>query len=209
MHVRPDAIHMTVTPHTTANEIERALTECGDKLRQSQKEIGATTFDTGYRIESDNISLSIVEHAAGSFIIKYNGKEITIACPQGTDYSHSATRELLHKGVTNALTRMAKRVLPPRLAMLAAKHGFTYRSCTVRNVHTRWGSCSGNRGISLSIYLMLLPDKLIDYVLLHELCHTVEMNHSDRFWALLDRCTAPAKAKALRAELKEFRNGLL
>jgi predicted metal-dependent hydrolase len=65
--------------------------------------------------------------------------------------------------------------------MLPARHSFHYTGVTVRNTQSRWGSCSAQKHINLSLSLMLLPEHLIDYVLLHELCHTVEMNHGERF----------------------------
>ena len=108
-------------------------------------------------------------------------------------------------GIKGAIKHCAGIMLPPRLEALAKKHGFRSSRCSVRNVQSRWGSCTSRGSINLNIHLVLLPDRLIDYVLLHELCHTVEMNHSDRFWALMDKCTAPEKAKALRAELKKIK----
>ena len=103
-----------------------------------------------------------------------------------------------------ALRRKAQTVLPTRLAKLAELHGFQYSGVRIRKSRSRWGSCSTKKAINLSLYLMLLPEHLIDYVLLHELCHTVQMNHSPAFWSLLDRCTQN-KAKELRREIRKYR----
>ena len=106
-----------------------------------------------------------------------------------------------------ALRHEAKRYLPIRLAALARQHGFHYNGVTIKDTSSRWGSCSNRKHINLSLLLMTLPWHLIDYVLLHELCHTVELNHSDRFWALMNRVTN-GKALQLRQELKG-RNALI
>ena len=108
-------------------------------------------------------------------------------------------KDLLEK----ALRHEAKRLLPDRLIALADRYRFTCTGVRIMNSKTRWGSCSTRKTINLSLSLMLLPWHLIDYVLLHELCHTVEMNHSDRFWKLLNGVT-DNKALALRKELKGY-----
>ena len=88
---------------------------------------------------------------------------------------------------------------PPRLHELATAHGFDYRGVKIQPSRTRWGSCSARGDINLSYHLMLVPPHLADYVMLHELCHTREMNHSPRFWQLMDSVTG-GRAKALRTE---------
>jgi predicted metal-dependent hydrolase len=98
----------------------------------------------------------------------------------------------------------ANAFLPGALAQLAREYGFIYQSVTIRKSKTRWGSCSSKKAINLSLYLMLLPSHLKEYVMLHELCHTIHMNHGTAFWALLDQCTS-RKSKELRNELKMFR----
>jgi predicted metal-dependent hydrolase len=77
--------------------------------------------------------------------------------------------------------------LPRRLAELACEVGVQYSRVTVRSQRTRWGSCSSTGAISLNWRLLQLPSRLCDYVLVHELCHLREMNHSPSFWAEVAR----------------------
>jgi predicted metal-dependent hydrolase len=93
--------------------------------------------------------------------------------------------------------------LPGRLQTLASLHGFTYTSIKISRSKSRWGACSTRKNINLSLFLMQLPAYLIDYVILHELCHTKEMNHGPQFWALMDS-VCNGRAKLLRKELKSF-----
>ena len=101
------------------------------------------------------------------------------------------------------LRRKAQFVLPVQLAKLAALHGFKYANVKIRKSRSRWGSCSSKGTINLSFYLLLIPEHLIDYVLLHELCHTVQMNHSSAFWDLMNKCTQN-KAFELRREIRKY-----
>jgi predicted metal-dependent hydrolase len=101
------------------------------------------------------------------------------------------------------LRKQAKACLPERLHALAAQYGFTYTSLKINKSKGRWGSCSMKKSINLSLFLMTLPPHLIDYVILHELCHTQVMNHSPEFWKLMDEVTG-GKAKSLRKELRDY-----
>ena len=92
--------------------------------------------------------------------------------------------------------------LTARLAVLAGRHGFSYERVTIRNQKSRWGSCSATNNISLNMKLMALPDELIDYVLLHELLHTIIKNHGPAFWAELEQLVTQAKGK--RQRLKAY-----
>ncbi len=112
---------------------------------------------------------------------------------------NSAEREM----TLNVLRKRALEYLPGRVALLAGRHGFSFRRVSVRRSRTRWGSCSSVNNLNLSIFLMTLPKHLSDYVILHELVHTVHKNHSSEFWQLLDRHTG-GKARALAAEIRNY-----
>lgn len=97
----------------------------------------------------------------------------------------------------------AHRVIPPMVERIASRFGFTYNSLRISSARTRWGSCSSNNNISISLYVMLLPEHLREFIILHELCHTRHHNHSAAFHATLRILTQGREAK-YNAELKRY-----
>ncbi len=81
------------------------------------------------------------------------------------------------------LANQAMKVIPPKVAYYAARIGVIYGRITIRNQKTRWGSCSSKGNLNFNCQLMRFPDEIVDYVIVHELCHRIEMNHSPEFWA--------------------------
>jgi len=85
-----------------------------------------------------------------------------------------------------ALRARAARELPPRLMELAALHALTVTRVTIRNQRSRWGSCSPHGHVALNYRLVLMPPEVRDYILVHELMHLKQANHSIRFWRLVE-----------------------
>jgi hypothetical protein len=81
------------------------------------------------------------------------------------------------------LADMARKVIPERVEHYAPLVGVSYGKITIRNQRTRWGSCSSKGNLNFNCLLMLTPPEVIDSVIVHELCHRKEMNHSERFYA--------------------------
>ncbi len=109
-------------------------------------------------------------------------QRIIIKLPLEESISDQSTQQLIRDNVIKVLRKEAKEVLPSRLKDLATRYNFHYEKIRFSHSSGRWGSCTSAGTISLNIALMKLPDELIDYVLIHELCHTKHMNHSQNFW---------------------------
>lgn len=86
----------------------------------------------------------------------------------------------------NALAEQARKVLPERVAHYASLLGVSYGRITIRAQRSRWGSCSAKGNLNFNCLLMLAPPEVRDYVVAHELCHRLELNHSQRFWARVE-----------------------
>ena len=96
----------------------------------------------------------------------------------------------------------AKERIPRRVAYFAQRMGVTYGRITIREQKTRWGSCSSKGNLNFNWKLVLMPDEVLDYVVVHELAHRFEMNHSDRFWAIVAEVLPDYRER--RRKLKEW-----
>src|SRR5581483_11725252 len=104
--------------------------------------------------------------------------------------------------IAKAARLRASRELPIRLRELAAEHGCSVARISIRNQRSRWGSCSPNRHICLNWRLVLIPEWVRDYVLIHELMHLKRMDHSPKFWKLVE--AACPEWRAARRWLKNY-----
>jgi len=129
--------------------------------------------------------------------------KILVSIPFTMEVSNKAVQLKIKTAIIDAWRIEAKAILPQRIKVLAEKYGFMFHGLSIKNMKSRWGSCTGRNTINLNLHLVRLPTHLCDYVILHELVHTVHKNHGKYFWENLD--TLCGDSKALAKELKNFR----
>jgi len=185
MRVAPDGTLRVSTPlYTPQLMIKRAVGSSREQLRRllAQHEQASMVLQDGMPIgKSHHLSV----RPGTTVTAKRHQQQIIATLPAGATLSDTAVVAVIREAIIVALRAEAKSYLPKRLAYLATQHGYRYQSVRFSHASGRWGSCSSNGTISLNIALMKLPFELIDYVLIHELAHTQQMNHSPRFWALV------------------------
>ena len=185
------------SPYTVAEAFVHSKTEWiqsqkigkGHKLLLPNERIGKA-HRLLYKNESRN-----------SITSRVSKTEIIIRIPMELGSDHADVQAEARKAAMRALKQEAKALLPQRLDALANKHGFSYHSVSIKQLKSRWGSCSSHKDIALNCFLMQLSWDLIDYVLLHELQHTQIMAHGPKFWTSLAKYVPDlaAKRKAIKS----------
>jgi len=163
-------------------------------------------FDENSEFKTRNHKLEINKLSTSKITVKVGKGSIRVNIPENKNVNSIEVQKAVRKGILKAFTEEAKEFLPKRLNDLSDKFNLPFNEVYIKNIKSRWGSCSGKNNINLSVHLMRLPDQLIDYVLLHELAHTKVKNHSKKYWDYLSGLAA--NAKKLDKELNHFRIGL-
>lgn len=191
-------IVISAPSHSSINKIQSFLDESREHVRRNLAKLDShRQFRNGDLIGRHH-HLTIQSGVRPS--IKLTDSQVVITVPNG--YTNLQAVSLINQGVAKALKSEANRYLPKRLRMLALQHDYSYNKVRLTFAKSRWGSCSTNGTISLNVGLMLLPEELSDYVLLHELTHTHHMNHSKDFWDELS--SHLPNARQLSRQLKSY-----
>lgn len=182
-----NAVEMTVPARLPKSEIVKRFESLKPKILllpvrevikiTEQSDMKALTFDVVIGRQSlydDKVNMSL------------NGRILNIDVPAQYDINKDYVQLTIKKLIIHALRHEAKRVLPNKVAIFAKRMNITVNEVKINSSKSRWGSCTNRKNINLSLFLLLLPERLIDYVIIHELTHTIELNHSPRFWQHLD-----------------------
>ena len=171
------------------------------KMKKAEEQFTVFDFDTNFQTRNHTLKIKLSNSDKFSSIVKKN--KISVSIPENLNISDNEVQNYIRKAIERAWRKEAKEYLPPRVKELAVEHNFNFKNVTIKNSKTRWGSCSFDNNINLSLHLMRLPNFLIDYVILHELVHTKIKNHSKDFWQMLDLVSG--NARKLDREVKQYR----
>ena len=161
--------------------------------QQTKVQAGLTIFAPESCFKTRFHQLAITKGNTDRVYNRVGNGIIQIFIPEKVNHELPKVQEFIKKTLIDVMRWEAKVYLPKRLKELAEIHGFRYQDVSIKNTKTRWGSCSSANNINLNLHLMRVPEHLIDYVLLHELVHTVVKNHGEKFWLLLEHCYPNSK----------------
>lgn len=200
-------VRVAVPNNMSFAQAEAFVAERMSWLHRHQPKIQAieqryTIFDEQTSFRTRAYELRIMRSEARRVSVRTVNGAILVICPVSKDIHADDVQRGIREGIERAWRKEAKAYLPQRVKTLSEQHGLAYQQLRIKNTKSRWGSCSQDNNINLSLHVMRLPDHLIDYVILHELVHTVEKNHGVRFWQRLAQVCQ--KAKKLDKELKKY-----
>jgi predicted metal-dependent hydrolase len=209
IRLRPfDKVRVSAPSRATREQVLEVISRKKPWILKKQKE-NETIAQKGCQLGIDSTiktmhhQISIQKASVNTIRLTGNIPHFTIEIPEQIELEDPEVRRSVERLLAKILRYEAGQYLPERMIELAAKYNFKFSKLSLRNNKTNWGSCSSKGSISLNVQLMRLPTKMIDYVILHELCHTVHLNHGAAFKNLL--FSILPEAPIIEKEMKNYR----
>lgn len=202
--VKYGVLHITVPSFVSEASIREFVNQNKKALMELKVNQPLVLIQNSFSIHADEYVLNLKLGNNTTSSLRVEDKIHTLLLKQDFDFENENSQRWLRKVIEETLVARAKQVFPPILKDLANKHSLSFSKVSINRAKTRWGSCSSNQFINLSCYAVLLPLPLIRYVMLHELSHTIHMNHGKEFWSLLNQLSG-GRAEALDIELRQFK----
>ena len=202
------SVRVSYPYHINIREAKKLVNKKKDWIKKSKKKF------QNHKTILNLVDGDILQTLLTKFVIIRNTKELLVREKNNTVCFHipNSIKELEHhkiiiqKFIIERLRNDAKKYILPQLKLFSQELKMYYNQVRIKNVKSRWGSCSIQNNLNFNLNLMLLSKDLIDYVILHELAHTVEKNHGKKFWLLLNKLT-DNKARILDKHLNNFSIG--
>lgn len=190
-------------------DAEKFLTEKSDWIKKVQLKVKTKFGEPIVWDENSNFKTKYCDVKISPADVKYvlihlDENLLEIQYPENKDVASKEIQDGIKFGITETLRLEAKDYLPARVKYLADKFGFKYKRIFIKHQKSKWGSYSTKGNVNLNLELMLLPDELIDFIILHELAHSRFPNHGKEFHRFVNKITN-GKEKELEAKLKKYR----
>jgi predicted metal-dependent hydrolase len=174
------------------------VTQKADWINTHRKQ--STSITNGSRVANRTV---FIRASTGSRFSSSVTKDTLIArIPEDSNPQSLDNQKKLLNAAQKAIQTDGEEHIIPRVRDLAKQHGFEVGAIEIKNLKSRWGHCSSKKDLAFSLFLAQLPQNCIDYVIYHELAHTIHMNHSTEFWALVQSLCP--NYKLVRKQMKQY-----
>ena len=215
--IETDSLSISVNQSASIDYIVKFIEDHRDKILEDQQRLKTKRIlvNEDFKIENRYFTLRICKDDGIKnylFVLQAENSSIpyqfVMRCNSNIDFEDNDTQTKMLNAINKIICNIAKSPLTMRTVEIASKLGFEINNVKVKIEKTKWGSCSINKNINLSAHLILLPQHLIDFIIIHELCHLKEMNHSKHFHELVNAYT-DGKEVQLEKELKQYSTNIL
>jgi len=208
LSIKPGGITRVSFPSSESiNRIKDFVVDKKEWILEHQKKISAAQdkyfIDPKNEFKTHYHKFTFLPHNINVFEGIIENGVVDVKYPAHLEINNTKLQDAFKAIIVKVLRKEAKYYLPKQLDMLAEKHGFNYNVLRIKNTKSRWGSCSSLNNINLSLHIMTMPFHLIDFIILHELCHTIHKNHGKEFYKLLEKVSG--NVEAYNKEVRQHR----